>query len=212
VCSTQFCRLSKNSRTPQTPTRQSSKTLGPSNRHFLNSSNKGIIPVTQPPTFRHNKIDLPAPSDLPPDVITTIIYPFKHLSMVAMHDMLGKMPYEWQLQIISHLSILKKLGSTSICPGVILLLRPTGGGKSSVCGVYSIICTGVSLAVTPLLSLGADQTQKTRQNASLNGGPVPIGITWTSCGVHKHSTCFPNAFFSYRLAPTLSSSSSRLRK
>jgi hypothetical protein len=29
--------------------------------------------------------------------------------MVAMHNVLGKMPYEWQLQIISHLSTMKKL-------------------------------------------------------------------------------------------------------
>jgi hypothetical protein len=33
-----------------------------------------------------------------------------------MHDVLGKMPHEWQLQIISHLSMMKELG-TSICLG-----------------------------------------------------------------------------------------------
>jgi hypothetical protein len=186
--------------------------LGPSNRHFLNSSNKGIIPVTQPPTFRHNKIDLPAPSDLPPDVITTIIYPFKHLSMVAMHDVLGKMPCEWQVQIISHLSIMKKLGSTSICPGVILLLRPTGGGKSSVCGVYSIICTGVSLAVTPLLSLGADQTQKIRQNASLmvvqspSVSPGPVVVS-TSTAPAFRMPSFPIGWHQHYRLPILVSAS-----
>jgi chaperone required for assembly of F1-ATPase len=34
------------------------------------------------------------------------------------------------------------------------------------------MCAGVSLTITPLLSLGADQTQKIRQNTSINGGPV----------------------------------------
>jgi hypothetical protein len=32
-------------------------------------------------------------------------------------------------------------------------------------------CSGVSLTIAPLLSLGADQSQKIRQNALLNGGP-----------------------------------------
>jgi superfamily II DNA helicase RecQ len=34
------------------------------------------------------------------------------------------------------------------------------------------MCAGVSLTITPLLSLGANQTQKIRQNASLDGGSV----------------------------------------
>jgi hypothetical protein len=46
----------------------------------------------------------------------TTIDRFKHLSVVVMHDVLGKMPYKWQLQIISHLSMMKELG-TSICLG-----------------------------------------------------------------------------------------------
>ena len=88
-----------------------------------------------------------------------------------MHDVFGKMPYQWQLEILSQLSFMKKI-DTSIYPGAVLLVRPTGGGKSSVRDVYSVMCAGVSLTITPLLSLGADQTQKIRQNASTNGGPV----------------------------------------
>jgi hypothetical protein len=34
------------------------------------------------------------------------------------------------------------------------------------------MCAGVSLTIPPLLSLGADQTEKIRKNASQNGGPV----------------------------------------
>jgi superfamily II DNA helicase RecQ len=61
---------------------------------------------------------------------------------------------------------------TSIYSGAVLLVRPTGGGKSSVRDVYFVMCAGVSLTITPLLSLGTDQTQKMRQNTSANGGPV----------------------------------------
>jgi superfamily II DNA helicase RecQ len=66
---------------------------------------------------------------------------------------------------------MKKLG-TSIRPGAILLTRLTGSGKSSVDDIYSIMCAGVSLVITPLLSLGADQAEKIWRNASLDGGPV----------------------------------------
>jgi superfamily II DNA helicase RecQ len=74
--------------------------------------------------------------------------------------------------IISHLSTIKKR-DTSVCPGAVLLIRPTGGGKSAARNVHSIMCTGVSLIITPPLPpLGEDQTQRMRQNASLNGGSV----------------------------------------
>jgi hypothetical protein len=42
-------------------------------------------------------MDLPTPSHLPTAAITAIICRIKDLSMVAMHDVFGKMPYEWQL-------------------------------------------------------------------------------------------------------------------
>jgi superfamily II DNA helicase RecQ len=116
-------------------------------------------------------MDPPLPSNLPPDVITTIIRRFKHFSTVAMHNVFGKIPYQWQLQIICHLSLMTTI-DVSICPGAVLLVRSTGGGKSSVRDVYSVMCAGVSLTITPLLSLGADQTQKIRRNTSINGGQV----------------------------------------
>jgi superfamily II DNA helicase RecQ len=61
-----------------------------------------------------------------------------------------------------------------IRPDAVLLIRPTGGGKSSVRDVYFVMCAGVSLTITPLLSLGADQPEKIRKNASQNGGPVHL--------------------------------------
>jgi hypothetical protein len=92
----------------------------------LQKGSKGKITVTQPPTFRHIKMDLPAPLNLPPDVITTILDHSKHVSMVAMDNASEKMPYEWQSQIRSHLSLMKKLGTS-------LLIRPTRGDKQGFC-------------------------------------------------------------------------------
>jgi Ca2+/Na+ antiporter len=106
-------------------------------------------------------MNLPLPSDLPPDAITTIIRCFEQLSTVAMHNVFGKMLYQWQLQIISHLSLMKTIDA-SICPGAVLLVRPTSGSKSSVRDVYSVMCAGVSLTITALLSLGADQIEHKR--------------------------------------------------
>jgi hypothetical protein len=105
------------------------------------------------------------PIDLPPDAILAIVERFKHLSKVAMHDMFGRIPYEWQVEIISHLSMMKTIGT-------FILIQPTCGGKPSVRDVYSVMCAGLSLTITPLLSLGADQTEKIWKNASQNGGPV----------------------------------------
>jgi hypothetical protein len=36
------------------------------------------------------------------------------------------------------------------------------------------MCTGVLLIITPLLSHGADQTEKIRKNTSQDGGPVHL--------------------------------------
>jgi hypothetical protein len=155
-------------------------------------------------------MDLPIPSHLPAAAITTIIRRFEHLSTVTMHDVLGKMPYPWQLEILSHLSLMKKI-DTSIYPGAVLLVRPTGGGKSSVWDVYSVMCAGVSLTITPLLSLGVDQTQEIQQNTSTNGGPVHA-YHLDEFGVHKHSNCIPIDFFRSRSTPTPLSSSFPLHK
>ena len=50
--------------------------------------------------------------------------------------------------------------------GPILLVRPTGGVKSSVHDVYSLMNAGVSLTISPLLLLGADQEEKLKVKAN----------------------------------------------
>ena len=63
----------------------------------------------------------------------------------------GKEPYEWQSSwgSLRILSIFKDKAT--------LIVRPTGGGKSLVRDVCSVIVGGVSLIIMPLLYLGADQ-------------------------------------------------------
>jgi hypothetical protein len=53
-------------------------------------------------------------------------------------------------------------------PIAILVVCPTGGGKSLLRDVCGITLGGVTLTIVPLLSLGADQTQKVNSRASLD--------------------------------------------
>jgi superfamily II DNA helicase RecQ len=50
----------------------------------------------------------------------------------------------------------------------VLLVQPTGGGKTLVRDVHAIMNGGMSLTITPLLSLGAGQEEKlwSRPNGS----------------------------------------------
>jgi superfamily II DNA helicase RecQ len=93
-----------------------------------------------------------------------------------MMDVLGNTPYQWQTDVISHMAMMPIPGSGVDCAPV-LLVRPTGGGKSSVRDVYSLMNCGVSLTISPLLSLGADQEEKLKLKANQAFGAVcPIHI------------------------------------
>ncbi len=95
----------------------------------------------------------------------------RELSSDAMSTVFGKTPYEWQLDTLVHLAKMK-LPRSGVSPGAVLLVRPTGGGKSSVRDVHSVMNGGVSLTITPLLSLGADQENKINSIAKQTSGPV----------------------------------------
>jgi superfamily II DNA helicase RecQ len=69
----------------------------------------------------------------------------------------------------------------------VLLVCPTGGGKLSVRDVYSVIKGGVSLTISPLLSLGADQEEKLNLKASNSAGPVlAIHLDAICCLADQH--------------------------
>jgi hypothetical protein len=100
-------------------------------------------------------------------------YPLRcaDLASDVMQEVFGKTAYAWQQQVIAHLCSMQTPQS-GIVSAPVLLVRPTGGGKSAVRDVYSILSGGFSLTITPLLSLGADQEEKLTLRAKDTGGTV----------------------------------------
>ena len=80
----------------------------------------------------------------------------------ASRTVFGKDPYEWQASIGSEIISDYRNKAT-------LIVRPTGGGKSLVRDVCSVIYGGVSLTVLPLLSLGTDQSKKFHSRTHCDG-------------------------------------------
>ena len=71
----------------------------------------------------------------------------------------GKDAYSSQIDAITH--VLQMWNNPSNHPpGPILLVQPTGGGKSATRNCIGFIAGGVVLTIVPLLSLGADQASK----------------------------------------------------
>jgi hypothetical protein len=93
------------------------------------------------------------------------------LASTIMVQVFGNKPYPWQQQVIAHLGCMR-ISDSGLHPAPVLLVRPTGGGKSSVRDVYSIMDGGFSLTITPLLSLGADQEEKLTSRAKQTTGRV----------------------------------------
>ena len=73
-----------------------------------------------------------------------------------MEKVFGNTPYPWQVEVISHL-IIMSIDNSGLPAAPVLLVQPTGGGKSSIRDAHAVVNGGVSLTITPLLSLGADQ-------------------------------------------------------
>ena len=60
---------------------------------------------------------------------------------------------------------LMKFQQSSVVPAPILFVKTTGGGKSLVGDIHSVIFRGMTLTIAPLLALGADQTSKVIQKS-----------------------------------------------
>ena len=105
---------------------------------------------------------------LPNDTTGPPLPPGASFAAVAMHSIFGKMPYPWQQTVLDKLT--KMLANNCCAP--LLLVRPTGGGKSAVRDTFAVLLAGVTLTITPLLSLGADQAKKVLLNASVEFGSV----------------------------------------
>ena len=97
------------------------------------------------------------------------------LASLFMVDVLWNTPYQWQKDITAHTGMMHIPHSGVEC-GPILLVRPTGGGKSSVRDVYSLMKAGISLTISPLLSFGANQEEKLKLKAKQAFGHPTLPI------------------------------------
>ena len=88
---------------------------------------------------------------------------------MAMTSAFDNQPHSWQLKVIYKLC--------RMCPfSTLLLVRPTGGGKSAVRNTFAVLTAGVSLTITPLLSLSADQVKKLKNASQAHGHVVSFHL------------------------------------
>jgi superfamily II DNA helicase RecQ len=81
---------------------------------------------------------------------------------IAAHRIFDNTAYQWQTVVAGRLIT----GDINNLPLALLVVRPTGGGKSLVRDIVGIVLGGVALTIVPLLSLGADQTLKVNSQAT----------------------------------------------
>ena len=84
--------------------------------------------------------------------------------------------YDAQANVLERLALMRFV-SSPIKPSSVLLIHPTGGGKSLVRDVYSVLFRGVTLTIVPILSLGSDQKVKLKKKARQSYGRIiPIHL------------------------------------
>mmetsp|Transcript_10654 Transcript_10654/g.15037 ORF Transcript_10654/g.15037 Transcript_10654/m.15037 type:complete len:201 (-) Transcript_10654:50-652(-) len=84
--------------------------------------------------------------------------------------------YPYQMEVLKRLAMMR-FRTSSVPPSPVLLVSPTGGGKSLIRDVYSVLFRGVSLTIVPTLALGLDQKDKVWKRAHQTFGRViPIHV------------------------------------
>ena len=79
--------------------------------------------------------------------------------------------YKEQMDVLVKLALMK-FRESSVVPAPLLFVKATGGGKSLVRDIHSVMFRGVSLTIVPLLALGADQTSKVITKTIQTSGDV----------------------------------------
>ena len=85
----------------------------------------------------------------PPDVLNTQI-------VTTTERLFDLTPHYWQTGIINDFVQSHRSNNKSN----MLIVRPTGGGKSLVYQVAGYLMKGITLFISPLLALASDQTRK----------------------------------------------------
>ena len=75
-----------------------------------------------------------------------------HFNTIS-NDIFFKAPYQWQTELGASILYMK-----------LDCVRPTSGGKSLLFTTLAVCLGNLTLAITPLLLIGADQTMKHRQH------------------------------------------------
>ena len=91
---------------------------------------------------------------------------YSSIAKEAMEEVWGRSPNRFQIEIIP--TILQMLTKDSR-PEALLLVQPTGSGKSTVPQTASVVTNGVSIIIEPTLALSSDQASKF-ENASKDFG------------------------------------------
>ena len=77
--------------------------------------------------------------------------------------------YPAQRHVLQRLALMQ-FKTSSVSPMPFLFVHPTGGGKSLVRDVHSVMFRGASLTIVPTLALGSDQKQKVYSKANQTFG------------------------------------------
>eukprot|EP00978_Attheya_sp_CCMP212_P030618 scaffold113201_cov65-Attheya_sp.AAC.1 len=95
----------------------------------------------------------------------------REISCLSMTSAFGLDPFPWQEHIVSHLNLMNS-DDSGIDPGGVLLVRPTGGGKSLLHDLFADGVGGMHWSISPLLSLTADQESKINLTAFQDNGDI----------------------------------------
>ena len=94
---------------------------------------------------------------------------YSSIAKEAMEQVWGRSPNRFQSDIIP---IILQMLSKDMCPEALLLVQPTGSGKSAVPQTASVVTNGVSIIIEPTLALSSDQASKFDMASKDYGGLV----------------------------------------
>ena len=94
---------------------------------------------------------------------------YSSIAKEAMEQVWGRTPNRFQTEIIP--TILQMM-TKDVLPEALLLVQPTGSGKSAVPQTTSVVTNGVSIIIEPTLALSSDQASKFDNASNEHGGLV----------------------------------------
>lgn len=93
----------------------------------------------------------------------------RDVAEIAMREVWNKTPHSYQKEVIPHIIDMIR---GNITPSSILLVQPTGSGKSTVPQTCSVVTNGVTLIMETTISLSSDQISKIVPKEGYNGSTI----------------------------------------